>query len=204
MTKKYAEEYGKGGIYLIKNLLTSDCYVGSSSHISKRWSQHQRNLRDNKHQNKFLQAAVNKYGLEYFVFGTLENCENERLFELEQHYADLLKPRYNLSLITKTPRLGSKLSEEHKLKIAIANSRPKSEETKRLLSEAHKGKSKSHYNWSGMSVRWKPIIAYDGHTSYYFPNAKEAAKVLNVKRTSINNACSKNQKLFSIMLKYTN
>ena len=30
----------KSGIYLIKNLINSKCYIGQSTHIYRRWAQH--------------------------------------------------------------------------------------------------------------------------------------------------------------------
>jgi len=60
------------GIYIIKNTLDGKVYVGSSTHVNRRWACHRHNLRNNKHSSKHLQAAWNKYGEAAFKFLLLE------------------------------------------------------------------------------------------------------------------------------------
>ena len=139
------------GIYLIKNTITNQIYVGStSSSFRKRFHQHFNSLKHNKHHNKHFQSSYNKYGKENFCFIILELCEKEKCIEREQYYIDTLLPEYNKSP-TAGSMLGNKLSEETKEKISKANKgktghklgQKLSEETKKRLSESKKGKSLS-------------------------------------------------------------
>lgn len=76
------------GIYRIKNLINGKCYYGSSKEIEKRWKTHLNQLRNKKHINCILQNAWNKYGEDNFIFEIVEECELEKLFEVEQKYID--------------------------------------------------------------------------------------------------------------------
>jgi group I intron endonuclease len=86
-----------GGIYWIKNLVNHHIYVGSSVNFSKRWTDHKRDLENNKHCNSYLQNAWNKYRKNNFVFEILEKVENKKeLVKREQFYLNSLKPEYNI------------------------------------------------------------------------------------------------------------
>lgn len=67
-------------------------YIGSSVNIYKRWSNHCWQLRNNKHSNRYLQNAWNKYGEQNFKFEILELCDPIKQFELEQDYLNKFKP----------------------------------------------------------------------------------------------------------------
>jgi group I intron endonuclease len=56
------------GIYTITNLLDGRYYVGSSLDLTKRLTSHKTKLKNNKHINKYLQNAWNKYGEANFKF----------------------------------------------------------------------------------------------------------------------------------------
>lgn len=56
------------GVYIINNKLNGHNYVGSSVNIKKRFSRHKTELRQNKHPNRYLQRAWNKYEEENFEF----------------------------------------------------------------------------------------------------------------------------------------
>lgn len=84
------------GIYIITNMVTAETYIGSSVDIARRWSDHRRELKTNRHKNALLQAAYDRDGLNVFHLGVLEHVEQvEQLLCREQHYLDLLKPAYN-------------------------------------------------------------------------------------------------------------
>lgn len=84
------------GIYKITNKTNGKFYIGSSKNISKRFREHKLDLKKNKHKNKKLQNAFNKYGEENFIFEILEECNLENLLVLENKYYQELKPFYNL------------------------------------------------------------------------------------------------------------
>lgn len=84
------------GIYKIINVKNKKFYIGSSINIEKRKYHHINSLRKDKHFNRHLQRAFNKYGEEWFEFSIIEKeVELDKLTEREQYYIDTLKPEYN-------------------------------------------------------------------------------------------------------------
>ena len=79
------------GIYKIENLVNGKIYIGQSVHIRQRWSEHKKELRHNRHKNKYLQRAWNKYGEENFKHEILELCSVEELDSREQYYINLYR-----------------------------------------------------------------------------------------------------------------
>jgi hypothetical protein len=80
------------GIYKITNVVNGKCYIGSSVNVKVRFYAHKSHLKHNKHDNRHLQAAYNKYGVDNFLFEVLEECAADKavLEDREQHYMDLL------------------------------------------------------------------------------------------------------------------
>lgn len=101
------------GIYAIHNIKSNKYYIGSSSNLRKRKNQHFRDLRSNKHPNRHLQSAVNRNGLDNFIFITLEITEKAQLIEIEQKWINIygFNNLYNLCPNAKSP-LGRILSRE--------------------------------------------------------------------------------------------
>ena len=64
------------GIYKITNLKNHKIYIGSSNNIMRRWYEHLRDLKNQKHCNSHLQNAWNKYGENNFLFEIIEIVEN--------------------------------------------------------------------------------------------------------------------------------
>ena len=124
-----------GCIYLITNIVNRKMYVGQH-HLpapDRRWRQH---LATSKRvgSDYALYNAMRKYGVENFICETLYVCEHSKLGYYEEFFADLLhtyvwdtSPGYNMG------RCGSKT------KLGV----PSSEETRRLLSISHMGKTRS-------------------------------------------------------------
>lgn len=139
------EEYRKfGGIYGIKCVISDTWYIGSSLfQIKKKYKRnlitrikdHIRDLKTNKHCNKHLQSAWNKYSSESFEFYLLEkihginelnenlNDRNMKLIFREQYYLDLFKDQYKVYNQQDAARntVGWNHSEENKLKISERN-----------------------------------------------------------------------------------
>lgn len=85
------------GIYKIVNLITGLVYIGSSENIYYRWSAHKGSLRHNRHINKRLQNAWNKYGEKAFEFVIVKIVSSKKLLKTEQYYIDKFKsynPKY--------------------------------------------------------------------------------------------------------------
>jgi group I intron endonuclease len=108
------------GIYQIKNIINGKVYIGSSIDLKRRENEHFNFLRKNKHYNRYLQRAWNKYGEENFKFEVLEYVkDNNDLINKEQFWIDIIDASnqligYNLSP-TAGSLLGYKKTEEMKL-----------------------------------------------------------------------------------------
>lgn len=78
----------KSGIYCIENTINNKKYIGQSVNIKDRWRRHKSELKNNIHDNDYLQKAWNKYGEDCFDFYTLEYCNIDDLNEREKYYID--------------------------------------------------------------------------------------------------------------------
>lgn len=105
----------KSGVYQIINVVNGKLYVGSSTNVKYRLWEHRHNLLLNRHDNRYLQNAWNKYGESSFRFEILFYCEKERLLQKEQEMIDLYQSAkgkgYNLCSIAGNC-LGIKRSKE--------------------------------------------------------------------------------------------
>jgi group I intron endonuclease len=172
----------KLGIYKISHVNKPDLfYIGSASsiYVKKgiqrgfyiRFWHHINDLKLNKHDSKYLQNVVNKYGIEGIRFEILEIVETEDrkvILEREQYYLDTLKPAYNSSITARCPTV------------------PFTQERKDYLSKLFKGRKfpKSVYD-----NRRKPIFQFTkkGVLIKKYNSATEAANDTNIDRGSINN-----------------
>lgn len=122
----------KPGVYLIRNIVNNKVYVGSATkNMRTRWFRHRTLLRAGKHHNLHLQSAWNKYDEGSFEFSVILQCKPEDCISLEQWWINELcaadnKYGYNIS-----PTAGSCFGVTH------------TNETKKRMSEAHKGRKKS-------------------------------------------------------------
>lgn len=112
---------------MITNLVNLSCYIGQSNNIHRRFMEY----RTPKYQFKNIQGSISlafrKYGLWSFRFDIIEHCPLEELDNREVYWIALLLPEYNRNN-------GGR-----------GNSRPVSEETKKILRE--RGKAQ----WAAMS-----------------------------------------------------
>ena len=83
------------GIYKITNAITGEFYIGSSKNIKKRWNEHKCQSKWNEQPNNPMYLDMQEYGKDKFEFEILEEVEEDKLKEMEQHYIELLKPTYN-------------------------------------------------------------------------------------------------------------
>lgn len=107
------------GIYKISNVQNGHFYIGSSSNIGKRITQHLTDLRKNKHHSPYLQRAWNKYKEDNFEFSLVEECDSSDLLVREQYYLDTLLPSYNVSMDAISPMKGRTHSPKTLEKIRI-------------------------------------------------------------------------------------
>ena len=133
------------GIYKIINVVNNKFYVGSAVDLKRRRVRHFSELRTNKHNNKHLQAAWNKYGEASFIFVVVEEVGDDiNLLDVEDKWLKGCVGKdycYNIGVTATAPMLGAfrELSptwgythtEEAKLKIGAASKiRIQSEEEK--------------------------------------------------------------------------
>lgn len=91
MEKNFLESIkNRSGIYEI--IINKKSYIGSSINLKSRLEEHQFDLKRNRHTNKKLQRAYNKYN-EFFV-NIIEFCDNN-LLEREEYWYKI-KGYYNL------------------------------------------------------------------------------------------------------------
>lgn len=155
------------GVYEIVNLHNgkATAYVGSSSNVEKRLTHHRNALDRGEHCNEHLQRAWDKYGEAGFEMGVIEKVGDvAELLEREQVWLDryfaMPGSVYNMAREAKGTRgvprgvewrrrqreaqMGSKASEETCRRISESlkgrKRKPFSEETKRRMSEAQRGK----------------------------------------------------------------
>jgi group I intron endonuclease len=141
-------------IYKIKNVITNDCYIGSSCNFLKRKYEHFRRLEKNKHHSIILQRAYNKYGKENFIVEIIKDNlnNNQELLFWEQYFINNLSPKYNINP-TAGNRKGAKVSQETKEKLRLHNLGKKlSQETKEKISKIHLGQKRNDETKLKMSL----------------------------------------------------
>lgn len=112
------------GIYEIRNTLNNKVYIGSSINVNKRLTAHRNHLKRGAHGSKHLQASWDKSGAEAFQFKQLIVCAPKGLMFYEQRIMDGYKANqrefgYNKRVVVESCA-GTKLSAEHKAKIAAS------------------------------------------------------------------------------------
>lgn len=139
------------GIYMIYCLPANKAYIGQSKNISRRWYHHKNDLKHDKHANVYLQRVYNKYGKDSLHFSVLEITSE--LSEKEARFISLLDEDYKMNLGGVSGYLPVSLEtrQKHAAKAIVtpqmceaakkANTgKSRSEETKRKISEANKGR----------------------------------------------------------------
>lgn len=143
-----------GYVYKIENKVNGKVYVGQTSNLKERRTNHFSGLRTGKHVNPILQNAFNKHGEHNFAFDVLEEVqatgvsELALLLELREsqwiQQLDSIKGGYNICAAS-CSRLGVKLTDAQKLVIKKASTgRKHTAETRAMLSDLAKNRSLEH------------------------------------------------------------
>ncbi len=83
--KKLIPETKKiSGIYKIENKLNHKKYIGQSIDVYRRLKKHLWDFDLN--QNSYISRAINKYGVENFIYELVEECKPEELDNKEKYY----------------------------------------------------------------------------------------------------------------------
>ncbi len=167
------------GIYCIINIHNGRTYIGSAINIYIRWHCHVQELKSGKHGNVYLRDAFKKHGLIGLVFSVVERVDDKtNLIAREQFYMERFKSivpnGYNILPIAGS-RLGTKASDETKLKQSVARQRyVTSDETKAKISAAHTGRIITDIHKERLSKAAKGVLKTEAH--------KQSLKVASRKR----------------------
>lgn len=132
MKKEFQGNANEGGIYKITNVKNGKIYIGSAKNFKKRAYQHVSSLRNQRHQNKHLQASWNKWGEDAFLFEVLEVVKGDKLARTTRE-EELLKEQIELQNWDNCFNFQRK--PKSKPRTCFSNS---PEETRSKLSEAQK------------------------------------------------------------------
>lgn len=122
------------GVYGIYNVVRDKWYVGSSLNISQRWSNHKSTLQRGCHHNIKLQNAYNVYGESAFEYHVLTPCTTPDVLE-----------KYEVLWAVALDAFG----DGYTLKLGGRQERRMSDESRKKMSEAKKGRSNTW--WIGRS-----------------------------------------------------
>jgi len=140
------------GIYRITCIITGKFYIGSTKELRKRYQNHFGELQRKTHNNRKLQHAFNKHGINAFTFEVIELVLPAFLLEREQYWLDKLQPfgtkGFNIDRFAGSTRLGYTFSPESREKMRISHmgqvspnrGKKASPETRAKQSAAKKGK----------------------------------------------------------------
>jgi group I intron endonuclease len=148
------------GIYEIKNTVNGKWYRGQTiDDFDSRWNKHLYKLNTGTHYNVHLQKAWNKYGEGAFEFSVLSRCAPDFCNELEEYWIgeDFNNPAVSYNKMAGGGARGA-ASEESKKRMSEAKKgknkgklshrfgKRHSEETKKKISATKKGKCKGEEN----------------------------------------------------------
>nr|YP_009493053.1 GIY-YIG endonuclease [Ganoderma tsugae]AWJ63848.1 GIY-YIG endonuclease [Ganoderma tsugae] len=197
----------KAGVYMFFNLINGDMYIGSSIKLDRRFRVH---LSCIGSVNLPLYNALNKYGLNNFVFLILQYCEpvEELCLGLEQSYLDRFKPNYNILKLAGSsqgfkhspetiaklkkmhtgnlhPRFGTKASDEQKALTSLALKKYYEEHDHH--SKGKKGKLSPQFGNGGTKL----IMVDEQGTNFTFPSINSARLHFRVRFSTISKNINK-------------
>ncbi len=182
--------------------------MGSTIDFSSRRRQHRSKLRGNKHCNRHLQRAFNKYGEDKFSMVIVETISTVGdLLPREQAWIDKYdrEQLYNASLVAGATR-GLNHTAETRAKMSAAQlergargenqywlGKGMSDERKARVSEYHKGRKRSPaFSAANGKLHSKVVIQIDAETGEsikFWHSITQASKELGICRTSISQVC---------------
>jgi len=122
-------------IYCIENLINNKKYIGSTIDYTSRKSYHLTYLKNNKHDNLYLQNSYNKYKENNFRIYILEKIINiDNLKQKEEEYINYFNTlNRNFGYNIESPIRNNSMSKETKEKISLKLKN-------RIFTEEHKNK----------------------------------------------------------------
>lgn len=129
------------GIYVIKNTINSKVYVGQSSNIRHRISQHMYLAISTESTKSHLYNSIRKYGIDKFRWSILELCDRSKLNEKEAYWIK------ELNSLNREKGYNIKEYDDR-----LNETMPK--ETRDKISKALKNLSKSDEHIAKMHTKW--------------------------------------------------
>lgn len=167
------------GVYVIKNLINNNIYIGrSTGTLYNRFKTHYSTLMNNKSGHQALQRAVNKYGIANFSFEILMiSSDDNYIMSIESLLIKLFKPEYNCSIPDdfgrEAPNKNKKFDPNWKYKLgSVMRGKKHSVETLNKITESNKNNASK-------------IKLYDDTQELFFNSLVEIANYFNVKRVNL-------------------
>ena len=96
----YSNRMTETGVYMFKNIITGEIYIGAAKNMPRRVSRHFAPRGRNR--NKYIYKSVKQYGKQAHVWGVLEYCDTmKEAFERETYYISIYQPQWNTLKVTK-------------------------------------------------------------------------------------------------------
>lgn len=188
-------EFLKQGVYQIKNCITNQLYIGSTTMtFVKRCQHHINRLRSGKHKNLYLQRSWNKYGEDNFEFSIVEICTKDLSLVQEQIWINKLnvldkKKGFNINpLASGTPNMSKEAIEKRRQTMIRKYKSGELDHVKKILS--------SRISWNkGLKLK---------DTSYLQVKKTITKAVLDSRKKKIENTRNKypNVYVYDISLKF--
>jgi group I intron endonuclease len=186
--KNFDKVSGMMAVYIIINSINSKVYIGSTVDVCKRRCSHFGDLNNNRHSNKHLQNAYNKYDKNAFNMYLLEYVEDKDVLLIrEQYWIDLS------NVVDKNVGYNNSPSAMNSLGVIH------SEESKKLRSIFSSGESNPFYGKKHSketldqisNANSKPIFQFDlkGNFIKEWKSATEIQSVERYSRNCIYNCC---------------
>lgn len=204
-------------IYIITNKINDKVYIGKTDRtIDLRWKEHQTASRENSKKHYKLYAAMNKYGIENFFIGKIEECTTEMANEREKYWIerfDSYNKGYNMTLGGDGTSLvcEQKILELWDSGLAIADiSRETGYATKTILQRLTSYENYSHEESLSrgqnltLESKYKDIYLYDnnGNKVEQYRNAQEISQYKQIKAEKVREWCRNNSIREGILYSY--
>lgn len=169
------------GVYQIRCIEENKCYIGSSKDCQERVQKHFSELRLNKHTNKHLQEAFNKYGIEGFIYSiVLYVAKEEDLLTKETEY----QTKIGIDNLYNDKITGVYMSDELKARYAnVDQSYKQTLEYRMKLAASRQNNKIARCDYATGKI----LYVYEN-----FVHLKEVNP--NVKRSTLLSACNGNKK----------
>lgn len=193
-------------IYIITNKINNKSYIGKTENAepTKRWEEHCKDYKRSYYKNRPLYKAMNKHGLNNFIFKILtetKDSENDEIKYIKKY--DTYKNGYNATLGGDGKKLITLKREKEIINYYLQNPHSSYNDIKNIFNHDRKTiknifiKYNIKYTYkNNYKLNSKKINQYDleGNLLMSFNSASEAARYLKTTNTHIVNCCNGKRK----------